>query len=170
MHVINAFEIGDRVFLKPQLDPAVYPEIRRYYNSAEHRIEAPPEEFEAIRSILESHSYTPVLVDDVTEYCVAVPRETRSRTRRFLRELFATHMYDPIPAENRYEHRDWREEHCESEEKPDTVYEREVGSWIVRVMKDRSAVERAIANGARPLSETDLDLSQDGFSLVSHEA
>lgn len=157
MHVINAFEIDDKILLKPRLHTEIFSEIREYYNVKEHRIETSPDEFERVRTILRSYSYEPVLVEDVTEYCIAVQRERGSRVRRLLNELLATHLYDPIPVASQYEYRDWKERHCEQDGEADVVYEREIGSWTVRVMTDRSAVERAIADGAKPLSEAGLD-------------
>lgn len=170
MHRINAFEIDGKVFLKLSMDAEIYPDIHQYYNKEEHRIEVPTDEFETVRSILEPYAYEPVLVDDVTEYCVAVQEGAADRTRRFLRELFAAHSYEPVPAAGGCEYREWREEQCECHEKANAVYELEIGPWTVRVMKDRSAVERAIERGAKPLSEAGLDLSRSDSGLASPEA
>lgn len=170
MHVINAFEIDDKILLKPRLHPEVVSEIREYYNIKEHRIETSPDEFEEVQAILRSYSYEPVLVEDISDYCIAVERERGSRARRVLNEVLATHLYDPIPVASQYEYRDWKERNCKRGEEADVVYEREIGSWTVRVMTDSAAVERAIAGGAKPLSEADLDSSQGGSPLEGPDA
>lgn len=169
MHVINAFEIDDKILLKPRLHPEIVSEIRDYYNINEHRIETSPDEFERVKTILESYSYEPVLVEDITEYCIAVQQERGSRARRVLNELLATHLYDPIPVASQFEYRDWKDKHCKYEGDADVVYEREIESWTVRVMTDRSAVERAIAGGAKPLAEAGLDSLQGGSPLGSRD-
>lgn len=154
MHDVNAFEIGDKIFLKHPFDAELFSAVRQYYDPVRHRFEISHEEFETIQATFESHSYRAVLVDDIREYCVVTRPGLTGSVRRRLKELFASHLYDPFPAENRHEFRAWKQ-YCEGA--TDVVLQGKQRDRVVQVMKDKEAVERAVNADAKLVSETDID-------------
>lgn len=154
---VNAFEVGDKVLLKHPFDPDLFDQLRPYYDPVAHRFEVPRGEFEAVRETLEAHSHRTVLVD-VEEFCVVTRTGLTDRIAQVLKDLFAAHTYDPVPAENDYEFRDWRAQ--SRDVGAEIVLEHTRGGRRVRVLRDRNAVDRAIEEGATPISETEIDLSR----------
>jgi hypothetical protein len=78
----------------------------------------------------------------------------------FVRERLEDHDYAPVVVENPEPFAVLKRKYTNHPEVlfRDAVYQRGLGKFNCFVMKTRDAAERAVERGARPLTETDVDL------------
>ncbi|MFB6254792.1 MAG: hypothetical protein ABEI06_09285 [Halobacteriaceae archaeon] len=120
---VNAFLIEDTYLFKHYFEgDEVFDILREYYNNYQYRFEVPVDEFNWVQSVLASHSYALVEVEDFRPYIVVVKQYTNH-------------------AENIFK---------------DSVHHTSEQGYNFFLMKNKTAVETCIKQGATALQDHDM--------------